>query len=144
MTPMTDQTDELAGRLFPNCDAWGAAQWFERLANAVMEHDKAIVAGNELSAATYRNIAASSATELVRGYRTQIRNALAAEATVATLKRENAALQGLVIRIEPHIDAIVCYASTMGEHEPNRIAHEVRAAVARSLATTKGLPDDEG
>lgn len=36
-------------------------------------------------------------------------------------------LKALICRIEPYVDAIVCYASTMGEHEPNRIAHEVRA-----------------
>lgn len=29
-------------------------------------------------------------------------------------------------RIEPYIDGIVCYASTMDEHEPNRIAHDLR------------------
>ncbi len=40
-------------------------------------------------------------------------------------------LENLICRIEPHIDAIVCYASTMGEHEPNRIAHEVRAITGR-------------
>lgn len=36
-------------------------------------------------------------------------------------------LKALICRIEPYVDAIVCYASTMGEHEPNCIAHEVRA-----------------
>lgn len=61
---------------FGNCDHWGAAEWFERLANAVMEQDKAVVAGDELRMDTYRNIAASSAMELVRGYRTEVRAAL--------------------------------------------------------------------
>ena len=32
--------------------------------------------------------------------------------------------------VEPHLDAIVCYASTMDEHEPNRIAYNLRAALA--------------
>jgi hypothetical protein len=40
------------------------------------------------------------------------------------------ALLDLLRRIEPHLDAIICYASTMGEHEPNRIAHDVRAAIS--------------
>jgi hypothetical protein len=31
--------------------------------------------------------------------------------------------------VEPFLDAIVCYASTMGEHEPNRIAATVRVAL---------------
>jgi thiamine pyrophosphate-dependent acetolactate synthase large subunit-like protein len=35
-------------------------------------------------------------------------------------------LESLLRRIEPHLDAIVCYASDMGEHEPNRIAFDVR------------------
>lgn len=39
----------------------------------------------------------------------------------------------LLRRIEPHIDAIVCYASTMGEYEPNRLAVDVR----NFLATTE-------
>lgn len=33
-------------------------------------------------------------------------------------------------RVEPYLDAIICYASTMDEHEPNRIAAEFRAFLA--------------
>lgn len=36
------------------------------------------------------------------------------------------ALAKLLVRLEPHLDAIVCYASTMGEYEPNAIAADVR------------------
>lgn len=36
----------------------------------------------------------------------------------------------LLRRIEQHIDAIVCYASTMDEHEPNRLAVDLRAYLA--------------
>lgn len=50
----------------------------------------------------------------------ETKNAEAAQAEIDALK-------ALICRIEPYVDAIVCYASTMGEHEPNRIAHEVRA-----------------
>lgn len=35
----------------------------------------------------------------------------------------------LLRRIEPHLDSIICYASTMGEHEPNRLAHDVRTTL---------------
>ena len=31
--------------------------------------------------------------------------------------------------VEKYVDAIVCYASTMDEHEPNKIAHDLRAAL---------------
>src|SRR5687768_12721592 len=60
-----------------NVDRWGAAEWFNRLANAIREQDKAVVAGNDMSAQTYRNIAASSARRLVRDYEPQVRAALA-------------------------------------------------------------------
>lgn len=33
-------------------------------------------------------------------------------------------------KVEPYLDAIICYASTMDEHEPNRIAAEFRAFLA--------------
>ena len=36
----------------------------------------------------------------------------------------------LLRRVEPHLDAIICYASTMGEHGPNRLAYDVRAFLA--------------
>lgn len=36
--------------------------------------------------------------------------------------------------VEPFLDAIVCYASAMNEHDPNRIAVAVRAAVAKAKA----------
>jgi hypothetical protein len=37
--------------------------------------------------------------------------------------------RALLISVEPHLDAIVCYASTMGEHKPNRIANDIRKAL---------------
>jgi len=54
----------------------------------------------------------------------------------AMLKQCVEALAG----IEPYLDAIVCFASTMDEHEPNRLAKNVRDAL---LATLKA-PLDEG
>ena len=44
-------------------------------------------------------------------------------ARIAELEK---ALRGL----EPHLDAIVCFASDMDEHEPNRLAVNARAALA--------------
>jgi len=35
--------------------------------------------------------------------------------------------------LEPYLDAIVCYASTMDEHEPNRLAVDAREAVGAAL-----------
>lgn len=41
-------------------------------------------------------------------------------------------LLAALVRLEPFLDAIVCYASDMDEHEPNRIAFEARAALAKA------------
>ncbi|MBZ9600685.1 hypothetical protein [Phyllobacterium chamaecytisi] len=62
--------------LFEICDHWGAAEWFDRMAKAIREHDKAVAAGLYVRAETYRNIAASSGLNLVRDYEQQIRAAL--------------------------------------------------------------------
>lgn len=35
--------------------------------------------------------------------------------------------------LEPYLDAIVCYASTMDEHEPNRLAFNARAAIQAAV-----------
>lgn len=37
--------------------------------------------------------------------------------------------------LEPYLDAIVCYASDMGEHEPNALVFEARAALAAARGT---------
>lgn len=34
-------------------------------------------------------------------------------------------LAKLLSRIEPHLGAIICYASDMGEHEPNALAADI-------------------
>jgi len=50
----------------------------------------------------------------------------------ALLVNKAEALRDLVAaaeKIEPYLDAIICYASTMGEHEPNRIANNFRKAI---------------
>lgn len=58
-------------------DAWGALEWFDRLAKAVREQDKAVVAGDMMTMETCRNVASSSAMRLVRDYEPLVRAALA-------------------------------------------------------------------
>lgn len=67
-----------------NVDSWGAKEWFERLREAVVEHDKAVVEaymGNpsedvKLSAQgraeTFKNIVVSSAFHMARDYGEEI------------------------------------------------------------------------
>ena len=52
------------------------------------------------------------------------------------LKRARDALAAL----EPYLDAIICYASTMDEHEPNRLAVNARAAIAAADAALAAAP----
>jgi hypothetical protein len=69
-----------------NVDRWGAAEWFDRLAKAIREQDKAVRAmyqltgddkdAHEITFETYRNIASSSAMHLIRDYEEQVRAAL--------------------------------------------------------------------
>lgn len=59
-----------------NVDAWGAAEWFNRLALAIRQQDAAVVAGDEIAMEICRNVAASSAMRLVREYEQQVRTAL--------------------------------------------------------------------
>lgn len=40
-------------------------------------------------------------------------------------------LRAALKALEPYLDAIVCYASTMEEHEPNRLVVQARAALAK-------------
>lgn len=59
-------------------------------------------------------------------------------ARIAALEADNARLMGLVKeageamqQVEPHLDAIVCFASTQAEYEPNRIAATFRSTLAK-------------
>jgi hypothetical protein len=62
-----------------NVDRWGAAEWFDRLARAVREQDKAVVANNHLAFDTCKSVAASSAMRLVRDFEPEVRAALSAQ-----------------------------------------------------------------
>lgn len=78
--PSTEKQQGMAGGplsfFTTNVDAWGAAEWFDRLAKAVRAQDAAVVAGDMMAMETYRNIASSSAMTLVRDYEQQVRAAL--------------------------------------------------------------------
>lgn len=57
-------------------------------------------------------------------------------ACLRAVKREfdrTAGLYDALAALEPHLDAIVCYTSTMGEHEPNRLVVNARAALAKAV-----------
>ncbi|MBD9540151.1 zinc ribbon domain-containing protein [Ensifer sp. ENS04] len=62
-----------------NVDRWGAAEWFDRLAMAIREQDKACIAKDDIGFETYRMIAASSAMTLVRDHEATVRASLAAQ-----------------------------------------------------------------
>lgn len=62
-----------------NADAWGAAQWFNRLANAVHKQDAAVLAKDDVTMEICHNVAASSAMRLVRDYERQVRASLASQ-----------------------------------------------------------------
>lgn len=49
------------------------------------------------------------------------------ECLQSLVEEATAILRGL----EPYLDAVICYASTMDEHEPNRLAANVRAFLAK-------------
>ena len=69
-----------------NVDKWGALEWFDRLAKAIREQDKAVLAKDETGFDIYRMIAASSAMTLVREHEATVRAALAT--TPAPASRE--------------------------------------------------------
>jgi hypothetical protein len=63
-----------------NVDAWGAAEWFNRLATAIRQQDAAVLANDDAVMEICRNVAASSAMRLVRDYEQQVRSALSGAA----------------------------------------------------------------
>lgn len=50
----------------------------------------------------------------------------------ALLMRAALDLLAALEALDPYLDAIVCYASTMDEHEPNRLVFNARAAIAKA------------
>ena len=58
------------------------------------------------------------------------------ERRLGALEAENTRLREALEAIQPHLGAIICYASTADEHEPNRIAQAVNAALNPSKDST--------
>ena len=69
------------------------------------------------------------------------------EGATVSISREEAAANARLIAaapsllsalqaLDPFMDAIVCYASTLEEHEPNRLVMEARAAIAKATGET--------
>lgn len=80
---MSKVSDESPMAFFSsNVDAWGAAEWFDRLVKAIEKQDAAVVAGDDIAFTTYRNIASSSATRLARDFAQPIRAALEAVSSI--------------------------------------------------------------
>jgi hypothetical protein len=78
MTSQIEKGPEGVEKLFPNVDRWGAAEWFERLVNAVAKRDEAVLSKDDGSFEIYNNIASSSASVLAREHAPDIRRALTA------------------------------------------------------------------
>ena len=57
--------------------------------------------------------------------------------TIARLIAENERLRLAVLTIQPYTDAIVCYASTLSEHEGNRVAKLIDDVV-RDIDAARG------
>jgi len=67
-------------------DAWGALEWFDRMAKAIRGQDAAVVAKDDAEMEICQNVAASSAMRLVRGYEQIVRAALAPQPPVEGLR----------------------------------------------------------
>jgi len=97
------------------------AKYKRVLATAWAEYDRVLAP----AMAEYERVQAPALAEYKRVWASAW-----ASAYIATHKRAAAPdLLALLKRIEPHIDAIVCYASTRDEHEPNKLAVDLRAAL---------------
>ena len=59
-----------------------------------------------------------------------------AASLLSSLAEENERLLAWLSVLEPHLDAVICYASDMDEHPPNRVVAEVRAYIAPTQDTT--------
>ena len=113
-------------------DALGRAEYDCALATALAGYERALAPAwaeyrrvRDLALAEYERVWAPAWAEYERVWASAW-----ASAYIATRKRAAAPdLPALLKRIEPHIDAIVCYASTRDEHEPNKLAVDLRAAL---------------
>lgn len=56
----------------------------------------------------------------------------------AELEAEVGRLRAWLSALEPHLDAVICYASDMDEHPPNRVVAEVRAYISHPKGADDG------
>lgn len=66
-----------------------------------------------------------------------------AEARALVLEARVSELQGALQGLEPYLDAIVCYASSMDEHEPNQLAFNARSALSKVSPSPVGGGNQE-
>ena len=63
------------------------------------------------------------------------------EASEYNAMRQRAEVAEALLRdVEPYLDSLVCYASTVDEHLPNGFPERFRAALAGSTVDRKGEP----
>jgi gas vesicle protein len=74
--------------LFPNCDAWGAVEWYKRMVDSVARYDEAMRSGNDIQAATFKNIISSSAFRLARDFPAALSGTREAVEPVALIQPE--------------------------------------------------------
>lgn len=111
-----------------NVDAWGAAEWFNRLATAVRQQDSAVRAGDEMAMETCRNVAASSAMRLVRDYEPQVRAALSGAQPVAA-RASDLSVDPIAFinrRLEDLAEANAIYGKDQRLNAPDNIARNDR------------------
>ncbi|NLS02287.1 hypothetical protein HGP14_02745 [Rhizobium sp. P32RR-XVIII] len=88
-------------------DNWGAAEWFDRLAKAIREQDKAVGDDDFIRVETFKMIAASSAMALVRNHEATVRAALAPAPHVVRSQIATAEALKVAIRHIEHLAAFI-------------------------------------
>jgi len=137
-----------------NVDSWGAAEWFDRLAKAIREQDKAAVAmhrasgddkdDHEIRFETYRNIASSSAMRLVREFEFDVRAALAPSMTPTTHPATGDVLEALV-RLTKDAGEVSSIGAVTGRQWTLLAGSLIlaRAAISKSEALALTTPEDQ-
>lgn len=122
-----------------NVDAWGAAEWFGRLADAVRGHDAARMSGDEfadITADTFKNIMTSSAFRLARDFEAQVRSALATPSTDHPTAVEPVMVKPLEWRHDGTTSYAYCPVTDVRwiarNHEERKRADDIRATRIRS------------
>lgn len=122
-------------RLFPNCDGWGAKDWFERLVHAVEQRDIFAASGHADSVQfqTHNNIAAASASRLAREFKDEVLSALSDHDSALTAAHRR--IEELT-RALPDLSAVITWLEN--GCEPKHAATELRIYQERILASKQG------